>query len=320
MNKLKIIAFSTLFVFLASFASLLLTDYTDPYHRRSAYDALEKNSVDILMIGNSHSFCTFNPDVLSRVTGLKSFNASMPSQLVDLTWYNLKEQLKSQSPEVIVLEAFTFQGPSPRDIFNDANLDSLGFAPSRFFAIFDLFSNWKDRGELLTKLYRNHINWSDTKILKSNIKRITGMEGNENAYTATKGFYVLEGGMSPEVIGKYRDMKPEEAVFKGKVSDYDIEYFKKILEECKKRNIRVVLTMAPMNKYFIGKLDYKKIYESFSALAKEHGVEYLDYNMLYDEVGLTDADFESVFYNSQHTNVSGAEKVSTHLGKYLMAK
>jgi len=75
--------------------------------------------------------------------------------------------------------------------------------------------------------------------------------------------------------------------------------------------------MAPMNKTFIDKVDYKKTYDSFKAICDKYEVTYIDFNLMHKELGLTDVDFADEFNMVQHMNKYGAEKVSNYMANYL---
>ena len=62
------------------------------------YD-LEKNSLDVVFLGNSHVYNGINPAVLYKETGLKGFD-------MFVSYHLFKEMLKTQSPSVVVLDTY----------------------------------------------------------------------------------------------------------------------------------------------------------------------------------------------------------------------
>ena len=72
------------------------------------YD-LKKNTADILYLGSSHVYTGFSPQVLYDEYGITSYSLAMGNQNLTLSYYWLKEALRTQSPSAVVLEcAFAF--------------------------------------------------------------------------------------------------------------------------------------------------------------------------------------------------------------------
>jgi len=172
-----------------------------------------------MFIGNSHAYCTFIPKIVEDKTSKTAYNAAMPSQVLDLAWYNLEYMLQRQSPEIIVLEAFAFQKPSERDVFNDSNIDSMRFGKTKLTAIFDIYKSFTNRMELLFKIYRHHGNWTKFELVKENFLSVVNNIEIPNGYIESKGFYDLDSVMSSETSDKYKNMK--DASYVAKVTDYN---------------------------------------------------------------------------------------------------
>ena len=76
---------------------------------KSRYDefyALEDNKVDMVFIGSSHAYCTFDPENFDSVFGTLSWQLGTPLQNYDTSYFVLKEVYKTQRPKVVVLELY----------------------------------------------------------------------------------------------------------------------------------------------------------------------------------------------------------------------
>ena len=62
------------------------------------YD-LPKNSLDMVFLGSSHSYCTFDPENFDSVLGTSSYQLGMPLQHMDSTYFTLLEVLNYQKPK-----------------------------------------------------------------------------------------------------------------------------------------------------------------------------------------------------------------------------
>ena len=80
--------------------------YEDGIYGMETMYRLEDNSIDVLALGSSHSFVDINPSVLYREYGIAGFDLGGSRQPFWNSYYYLKEALKTQKPEVIILEAY----------------------------------------------------------------------------------------------------------------------------------------------------------------------------------------------------------------------
>ena len=95
-------------VLIAPFAavSLVLTSRGTYCRAVASFCAAEPNSVDVLVVGSSHAYCTFNPIVLFRDFKITSHVLATQSQPLAATYHYVKLALKTQRPKVVVVESF----------------------------------------------------------------------------------------------------------------------------------------------------------------------------------------------------------------------
>ena len=70
--------------------------------------ALQKNSLDMVFIGSSHAYCTFNPENFDKALGISSFQMGTPLQHADTTYYELREIYNSQTPKIVEISQDNF--------------------------------------------------------------------------------------------------------------------------------------------------------------------------------------------------------------------
>jgi hypothetical protein len=312
-NIAKVAAFALLLAALVYFLEAALQTGGSVVERKRAIDWRPANSIDVLFIGNSHAYCTFDPSVLEPALGKKVFNAGLPDQKIDMAWYTLQEMLEKQNPETIVLEAFSFGRSNSEYAGFVANIDAMRPSLLKFQEAFEIFPDKYEAFRMSIGLFRSHANWKKPAVIKDNLKYMLDL--SQKDYSGFDGFYPLESKMSEETIQKYKEGK--DLKFTPVVDEYSVGYFKKIVKLCKERNIRLIVAMAPFNDLYVSHVDYGSFYEEMNQLCRDEGVEYLDFNMLYKEVGLNYDDFEDAYHHAQHMNIWGAEKVSAYLAKYM---
>ncbi len=309
----KVLVFIVLLAALVSFLEDLMQTGGSAVERKRAIEQRPANSIDVMFIGNSHAYCTFNPAVIGDIMGKRVFNAGLPDQKIDMAYFTLREMLKNQSPETIILEAFSF-GRSNSDYAGFvANIDAMKPSLLKFQEAFEIFPDKYDAFRMSVGLFRSHNNWKKPSVMMDNLKYMLGSPAKD--YVGFDGFYPLSSKMSAETIKKYKDAADID--FTPVVDEYSVGYFKRIVRLCKERNIRLVVAMAPFNDLYVEKVDYNGFYEKMNGLCRDEGIEYVDFNKLYKQIGLTYDDFEDAFHHAQHMNKWGAEKVSKYMAEYL---
>lgn len=79
------------------------------------YHEVERNSLDIVYLGNSHSKTTFIPEVIDRLLGTNSLHVSTVGSSIYQTQFEFQEVLRYQDPQLIILEANPIYSGSTAD-------------------------------------------------------------------------------------------------------------------------------------------------------------------------------------------------------------
>lgn len=279
---------------------------TRTWHR---FYTLKKGEVDILVVGSSHAYSTFDPSVISRETGMNSYILASNSQNVVQAYFNVKEALHYQQPEAIILEAFSLDnnnnwryGETPdRDWKKEANIDGMRFGLTKLEAVMEQYesANWS---YALLPLARCHSNWADVVTVGSNLAFYTG------GIWEFSSFHPSQTSMSAETAEQYAQAayNPSEWV----IADTNILHFHKLARLCREEGISLYVVMAPMYDVYIASINYDSWTGKVAELTESEGVFYLDCNRHYSEIGLTAQDFEDAFNGYHHLNGAGAEKVT----------
>lgn len=306
---LKAVLFFALFLVSLKAAVLLLyppNTITRTWHR---FYTLKKGEVDMLVVGSSHAYSTFDPSVISRTTGMDSYILASNSQNTVQSYFNVKEALHYQQPEAIILEAFSLDnnnnwryGETPdRDWKKEANIDGMRFGLTKLEAVMEQYEsdNWS---YALLPLARCHGNWTDVESVGSNLAFYTG------GIREYSSFHPSETAMSAETAEQYAQAgyNPTEWL----ISETNILHFRKLAQLCREEGISLYVVMAPMYDVYISSINYDSQTGKIAELAESEGVFYLDCNLHYDEIGLTYQDFEDAFNGYHHLNGEGAEKVT----------
>jgi len=313
MDKIKIILKGIIFVTIGLIIFQLLTlifvpkwtGYIDPATPRwQEFYEEKKNTIDVLLIGNSDVGRGLSPITLWKEYGITSFNLGTSNQTMGFSYYIIKEVIEYQNIKTIVLDmdALFVKADAPEGEYRKL-FDNMKMGKTKLEVFQDENINIDNKLSYIFPLLRFHSRWNE---LEKNDLRIHKNYDNTNSY---------KGMAMSNAIKPYIDNKKYMAD-KGKVETIptlNLEYTKKIIELCKEKNIKLLMIELPSASSWSSAKS-----KATNELAKENGIEFIDMNYLLDELNfdwLTDtAD------KGNHLNIDGAEKVSRYLGEILSTK
>lgn len=298
---IKILALTAvLFVAGLYFADRLVT----PVGELEEFYDEPKNTVDVLIVGSSHTMCSVCPTVIYENTGLTAYNLSTWSQPVWVSYHYIKEALKYQSPQVIILD--TFGAFYDRSYLTGVDIDLVSDDYARLMkpSLNLLMLNFtRRRVQVSKKPIEEYFNIAK---YHSRITELTGADLTKmfiDNSTAAKGygpFYTMEsfGGYEYPATDRQAELYPYAAV-----------YLDKIISLCNEKNIKLVLIKTP----HIADENDVALINTIRRIAEINGLDFLDY-CSYDALGL---DFETDFADHGHLNNYGAKKQSAVVAEYL---
>lgn len=106
-TAIKVISFILIMaVILTTADRVLIVKYTDGIYSIKRFYELENDTVDVLFLGSSHVFETYNTSILWDDYGIASFVLGGSEQPMWNTYFYMKEALKTQTPDLIVLDVY----------------------------------------------------------------------------------------------------------------------------------------------------------------------------------------------------------------------
>ena len=277
---------------------ILLLKSKDGISQIQAYYKQPENTVDVLFVGSSHIFCHVNTGILWDKYGIAGFDLAAAEQPYWNSYHYLIEGLKTQTPSLIVLDIST-PGIRPTDYQPENWLIANNYGIKRNLNRYESIkiSALKESfPRLLDALNSTHGKYAD-------LSEEDFM--NYSADVRFKGFDARETTVPFEVqdvsgiTGRHELTEKEET------------YLRKIIEYVQGRNIPLLFISSP---YIIETEEEQEKYNYIFDIADEYGVPYVDFNLLYDEMGI---DFATDFAEVLHLNRSGNEKFTSYLGQYL---
>lgn len=274
--------------------------YPDMIH--SFYD-IEKNSLDVLVLGSSHGYHSFQPNLLWKECGLASYVMCSQRQSVAQSWYLLQEALKYQKPKVVLLEAYYFflDHEHTGEVSIRYAYDGMRFSRLKYDMIEDFREGmtWKEKLTYYIPFLKYHSRWSELS------------DDDFNSRPWLKGSVLTaktEAVPEPEL--------PEEG---RKVSSVFYDYFGRIADTCRENGIELVVYLAPFtweDDTGQGRQDFARMQSAYLTLepyVRGMGIPFLSYQ----EGNRAGIDFRTDFSDYSHLNTNGAVKITRALAGYL---
>ena len=290
--------------------------------RWEEFYSLPKGSIDMVFLGSSHSYCTFDPEIIDKELGTNSYQMGMPLQHMDSTYYTFKEVLNYQAPKTVVVEVYW-------DMLDDKfELTQAGY-------LFQVMQNKQLEQEYikevfpLSEKFKYNINifrYQQDYFAYRNARLKEKLENKFSVYIpqgdkqtgiekyGTKGYIYSNYNMLPDEFDKTNQYKELD----GSNWEYEntqVNYLFKISDYCNQNDIGLVLVTAPIANVSMDYIkDYSSINAKISDIAKKCNAQYLDFNIVNLEEKILDNDN---FRDDAHLNHSGAIIVNKYFTKWL---
>lgn len=273
----------------------------------------EEDSLDVVFVGASNVMRYWDPLHAWEEYGFTSHNYSVTSMRADTYLYSLKDALRTQSPEVVVVEARMFT----RDL--SAKTGTVSVGARNFFDSLDVgwFRNeairyycdaldvsWEDA----LALYIDLIHYHDNYKALINPENWALADNRLEKGAEPSGFY--KGCSVSNGLHYYKDPSKKLVDECEEIDEIAMKLYVDIIEYCQSNDIPLMFVATPI-------ISNSQVYGRFNTLAQvaeSYGVDFVDTNKLYEEMGL---DFEQDFLDSYHVNVLGVDKFTNYFAAYL---
>ncbi len=274
--------------------------YGDGIYGIQKFYEQKEDTVDTLILGSSHAFEDINTGVFWEKYGIASYILAGSFQPMWNTYYYLKEALKTQEPELIVLEAYTTIIDS--DYMDDSriikNTYGMKWSKDRIDAV-KISAPQKRWMEFLLPYMQYHTRYAE-------LSREDFLKNKGNIqYESWKGFgcnMAVTAFPTPDI---------SKVTKREKMSNKTETYYRKIIELALQSKIPILVVLSP----YAGITEEEQaVFLSAGDIAKEYGVDFINYNLLYKE---SDIDFSKDAADPGHLNYRGNQKFSSVLGQYI---
>jgi len=263
------------------------------------YDEAGNN--DVLFLGDCEVYESFIPAILWEKYGITSYVRGSAQQLVWQSYYLLEEMLRYETPKAVVFNVYALKYGEPQsDSYNRMTLDGMRWSTSKVGAIRASMTEEEHFLEYVFPLLRFH-------------SRITELGAEDFEYAFKKNYVSDSGYLMQMGVVPMTTEREGEQLFDYTLPETAFAYLDKMRALCEERGIELILVKAPTNHW---KFWWYEEYDTqINAYADKHGLEYVNFIPLADEIGI---DWQTDTYDGgMHINVYGAEKLTDYFGRML---
>lgn len=321
------------FVFLALLATtvVLTTDRRGLFapdqsnnHTQRKWDAFypftENDTVDIVLVGNSHCYAGVNPKNLSAALGVNCFVLASPGTTIMDSYYCLQEALTRTHPKIAIIETYGISNTVNHDLdkgglsdqfksFNARKNRNLKVASTpALFSVERYMPAW-------SSTIRNHdFIFRDTAQLHKNIELYKHpKKGKEKLYLGR--FVSFTTGITDSVMHIYDSLgAPVDGATRSVNRENEL-YVHKIIELCKENDVVPIFLTIPM--YYRHVKNYEQWHKTIASLIEPTGCYWLDLQEKYDTAAFNADCFESTYDANQHMTYTGSVTCAYKLAQYI---
>lgn len=307
-NVIKTVAFLLIFVLLFEYVTNILQpkwiDGTSvTFVQENFYDE-KKNSIEVAVLGSSQLVYGISCMRLLENYGISAYSLATGEQPVLCGYFYLREMTRRQNIKTVIYDVSMLyeeeQESRFRKTIDTAPMSlnklwmirehrNLPIAESTWTYLFPI-SKYHSRWEELERADYNY-KGQNTEVFKGNI--MSPIASQRIRYNA---LCVDNDELDPSVV----------------MDESELHYFREMVNYCKEQGIELILIKTPKTTWT------KSAMVGVETLAEEYDLPYMDFNTaeLLDAVGI---DTEKDFWNQDHLNIRGAEKLTDYMAEYLLA-
>lgn len=271
----------------------------------------EKDSLSVVMLGSSAIYRYYVAPLAWQNYGFTSYCYASTCQSNDISEFLMQDIQSTQSPDLYVIElrqlvrSETFNlyeedelKPDRAAAYNAFLTNSMKYSTARTKVVNEVFK--EDKLSYNLDLIRNHILWKYTDV-KTALKRPEKVYAEEYKMKSARTAAAHQAFVCNDLTD-YAERAP--------LTDDAYRQMDEVFEYIRENDLKVLFISTP----YVEDEHTMAIENSIEDYMKENGMDYLNCNKHYDQLGL---DYSTDFYNAKHVNVLGATKVTDFLGKYI---
>lgn len=285
--------------------------------------SIERETVDVLILGNSHLHRGIDPSLIEAKTGLHSSVMAAGGLTIGKIYYNLLESLSYQKPQLVVIECYSLFAPKWQNnypISKNGRLRANKFGSESykklgFIKLEEIWlTNAEDKLFKSFALFRNHERWTDIEKWGNSSHVFLNANPRDVFNNSQKQHRVIDG----DAIAKFntRDFKTKDI----RITAEEMVFMDKIIQLSKKHNFEILLFTVPVYSayYEKTKLGFNRAEKQLDSFAKiSKNVKFFDINRKYGGFDETYILYEKELLTNQHLSYKGIVKTTNELANFI---
>lgn len=296
----------------------------------------EDDPVDVLVVGTSHMLYGVSPMEIYDKYKITTYNLASAGQPIQVSYFILKEAIKYQIPEVIVLDVSSLWAvgedyawryildkmPLSKNKINFAREYIMQNDKNSFLGAVFPCIRYHDRWKYISKsdftsLFSNHRHYCKGYNMDAQSSPINITENEMNS-EAEKMSQIQKNTMSGYRYETYWMNVSDSTLYDVSIPKENLEWLFRVRQLCTDHNIELLLTKIPVinlpTKYSSAWTEKRAM--EIRRICSRYNIAFWD--IQYDSN--INLDLSKDYRDLGHLNLSGAQKVSNCLGKYLIEK
>ena len=275
----------------------------------------EKGSLDVVFLGASEMYTGISAGYAYEKYGFTSFPYATESITADGTMLALKEILRTQDPQLIVIDPnaylYGFDSNETHEGHIHKLVDNIPLSENKIDYITNHVSSdqWL---EYYMPLIKYHSIWSE---YPDPIRRVVSKVKQDIRGTSyLKGFRTTTKIFKPDQeLEKYKPIQENGKIELQPTLD---KKYRELLQFCKDKDLKVVFMRTP---HVVDKTTRNRAKRTNRAaeIANEYGFDFINVEHDIDKTGI---DLYNDFYNLDHMNIYGTVKMTDYIGNILTTK
>ena len=259
--------------------------------------ATPEDTIDLVFVGSSHVYCGLLPEVLWQEKGISAFNMAVSGTDKNGIYYSLVEVLKTQSPEVVVVDLYSL-GYERSEVQSNIYRKLLGMKTSRN-SIDQVRADVEDPEEQLDYIFR----WPIVHTRYRELSEEDYLLPEENTFGRGERIYWKQESVS-DPTGEAMNATP------APLNDANLRWLDSLYDLSLEKDFQLCFMVVP----FTGYPGYDALIKTAIAYGEERGIPTFYGNALIGEMGL---DCNTDFVDGGHLNAYGAAKFTRGIGDFL---
>ena len=305
MKKVRVVIIVIIFIGLFIFLNMLMMPkYQDSLVEGSMISEYYKSpkNHEVIFLGDCEVYANFNPMVLYDEYGISSWVRGSSQQMIWQSYYVLEETLKYEIPKAVVLNVNSLRYDKTSDkrseAYNRLLIDRMRWSKTKVDLINESMLEEETFISYVLPILRYHSRYDE--LSKEDFKYLFKRKN-----VTFNGFLINKNIKGVENLPTKRNLNSYE------FNKENIEWLDKIVELCKKNNIKLILVKAPsVYPYWYTEYD-----EQIISYASKNDLLYFNLLDRASEIGI---DYSQDTYDGGlHLNLNGSIKNSKYFGKIL---